>query len=265
MYYHRLDLFPYQPISRIWMIMYILSSFCFFTKLNRLIRTNNNCKKIIQTNWARENILLSFIHASISSVLIIIGIIRAPELFEDPLSHSNHFNYAVLAFSAGYFIYDLLDCVRNSTTSKKGILTHHIMAITFVIHVLYSTRNVGYAIYGLAIEINSIFLHARRLIRWYAPITTSNYYNNLIKKFVDISNYLTFIFCRFGIVFTGLRAVYIQRNRLHPIVQLFIIGIGLAMAILNLVLFYRLSKSQFRDKSKIESTKETTLITEKSF
>ena len=253
MYYHGLDVFPYQPISRIWMTMYILSSFCFFTKLNRLIRTGNNCRKVIQANWSRENTLLSFIHASMCSLLIIIGVIRAPELFEDPLSHSNHFNYAILAFSTGYFIYDLLDCVRNSTKSIKGILLHHLMVIGLFVYGLYYTRNIGYSIYGLAIEINSIFLHARRLVRWYSPITTSAYYNNLIKNFVDIGNYLTFIFCRFGIVIIGLRALYIQKNRLHPFVHTSIVSIGLAMGVLNIVLFYRVSRSHFRCKAKEEN------------
>jgi hypothetical protein len=263
MYYHGLDMFPYQPISRIWMIMYILSSFCFFTKLNRLIRTNNNCKKIIQTNWLRENTLLSFIHASITSILVIIGILRAPEMLEDPLSHSNHFNYALIAFSTGYFIYDLLDIIQNSTASSiKGIVAHHLMVLTYVTHVLYYTRNVGYAICGLSIEVNSIFLHARRLIRWYSPITTSNYYNNLLKIIVNIGNYLTFILLRFGVLMVALRALYIQRNRIDPFMQIFITVVGLAMCVLNIVLFYRLNISQFRIKSKVTSDEDKTLITE---
>jgi hypothetical protein len=131
------------------------------------------------------------------------------------------------------------------------------MVIGFLVHVLYNTRNVGYAIYGLAIEINSIFLHARRLVRWYSPITTSVYYNNLIKNLVNIGNYFTFIFCRFGIVIIGLKALYIQKNRLHPIVHLCTVGIGLAMGVLNIILFYRVSRSQFRCKAKEEQAQIT--------
>lgn len=239
---HGLDRFSYQPISRIWMIMYISSSVCFFIKLNRMIRV---CK----SNWLRENTLLSFIHAIICSVLIIIGVLRAPEMFEDPLSHSNHFNYALIAFSIGYFLYDLFDCLQNSNSSLMAILGHHIIVITFLTHVLYHTRNMGYAIYGLSIEINSMFLHARRLLRWYSPVTTSNFYNNLIKIFVNIGNYFTFILFRFGIVIVGLRALYTQRNRLHPVAHALTVMTSLGIGILNVVLFYRLSKNQLRSKS----------------
>lgn len=255
-YFHGLDVFPYQPISQIWMIMYILSSFCFFKKLNRMIKKNDIDKKDIKINWLRQNTLLSFIHAFICSILIIIGILRAPEMFDDPLSHSNHFNYALIAFSIGYFLYDFIDCINNSTSSILPILIHHIIVITFFTHVLFHTRTIGYAIYGLSIEINSIFLHARRLLRWYSPITRSNYYNNLLKISVDIGNYITFILFRFGIVIVGLHALYIHRNRMHVIVHLFTVLISIAIGILNIVLFYRLSKTQFFGKSKMKQEKQ---------
>ncbi len=253
-YFDESDCFPYQPISPIWMIMYILSSFYFFTELNRTIRSNNTDRKDLKINWLRQNILLSFIHASICSMLIIISVLRAPEMFKDPLSHSNHFNYALIAFTLGYFLYDLNDCIQNSTSSKFGILIHHIIVIIFLTHVLFYTRNIGYAIYGLSIEINSIFLHARRLLRWYAPITTSIYYNNLLKILIDIGNYITFILFRFGIVIIGLRALYIQQNRLHPIVHMLTVLAGFGIGILNIILFYRLSKHHFFGKLKLKQS-----------
>ena len=240
-FFHPSDVFPYQPISRTWMLMYIISSFGFFIQLNRWVKSNE-----MKRHWLRENILLSFIHALICSILILVGIVRAPEIFQDPLSHSNHFNYALIAFSIGYFCYDFLDCLRNSTTSVLAILAHHVIVIAFLTHVLYHTRNVGYAIYGLSIEINSVFLHARRLIRWYSPLTNFK----SMKIFVEIGNYLTFIFIRFGIVIIGLRALYFQRTRLHPLVHFLTVFSGLSIGMINVILFYRLITNQFRRKSK---------------
>ena len=254
---HESDLFPYQPISPIWMIMYIFSSLCFFIKLNRLIKSNDSCKNTIKNNWLKENIFLSFIHAIICSMLIIIGILRAPEMLEDPLSHSNHFNYALIAFSLGYFLYDFFDCMQNSISSLPAILAHHVIVITFLTYVLYYTRIIGYAVYGLSIEINSVFLHARRLVRWYSPIISSNDYHNRIKTFIEIGNYITFILFRFGIVIIGLRALYIERHRLHPIVHLFLVMISLAIGLLNFVLFYRLSKKYFFNKSTLIFEKQS--------
>lgn len=244
-FFHPEDVFPYRPISRRWMMMYIITSVVFFTKFNRMIKSNQ-----MKSNWLKENILLSFIHALICSMGLVIAVIRAPELFQDPLSHINHFNYALIAFSIGYFCYDFLDCIRYSTRSVVGILVHHIVVIIFLSHVLYQTRNIGYAIYGLSIEINSIFLHARRLIRWYSPITSSNRLDNRIKIFVDIGNYLTFILFRFGVVIIALRALYIQQNRLHPLAHFFTALGGLGIGIINIILFYRLNKNYFCRKLK---------------
>jgi hypothetical protein len=252
-YVDKSDLFPYQPISPIWMVIYILSSFCFFTLLNRTINVHKND---IKSNWLKQNTLLSFIHSLICSVLSLIGVLRAPEMFEDPLSHSNHFNYALIAFSIGYFLYDFFDCLPNSTSSTFVILVHHIIVITFLAHVLFHTRNIGYAMYGLSLEINSIFLHARRLLRWYSPISQSVYYKNLLKISIDIGNYITFILFRIGAILISLRALYIQGQRLHPYIYIYTVTIVMSMGLLNLVLFYRLIRTQVKGKSKIKQQKE---------
>ncbi|CAF1133781.1 unnamed protein product [Rotaria sp. Silwood1] len=261
MYFHESDLFPYEPISPMLMIIYILLSCWFFNILNQIIIPN----KINETNWLKYNILLSCIHAGICSILIIIGVLRAPEIFQDPLSHINHFNYALIAFSTGYFLYDFIDCIKYSKSSTIAFLFHHVIVMAFFIHILYYTRNIGYAIYGLSIEINSFFLHARRVIRWHSPIFTSIYYNNLLKIIIDIGNYITFILFRFGIVIVGLRALHIQRNRLNPIVHIFTVTATSAIGILNIVLFYRLIKSQMKKKLKIkqeEQIEDNILITD---
>ena len=171
MYFHHLDYFPYQPISPIWMIIYVLLSFYFFTILNRIVKKSR--KKDLKFNWLKKNIFISLIHSFISSILIIISIIKPLELFKDPLSYSNHFNYIVISFSLGYFLYDFFDYLKYSISSTYGILFHRIIVISFLTHVLYYTRNIGYTIYGLSFEINSIFLHARRLLRWYSPLGSS--------------------------------------------------------------------------------------------
>ncbi|CAF0776503.1 unnamed protein product [Adineta steineri] len=253
-YFDESDLFPYEPISSIWMIFYIILTFYFFTICNQKLNGKNKNKKI---QWLHQNTLLSFIHACICSALILISIIGAPGIFQDPLSHSNHFNYAILAFSTGYFIYDFVDCLQNSTDSVFPILIHHLIVISFLSHVLYYTRNVGYAIYGLSIEVNSIFLHARRVIRWYPPIFKSAYHNHLLKIFIDIGNYLTFILFRFGIVYVGLRALYIQGERVHPVIKAYTVMIVSSMGFLNVILLYRLLKSQFKKKSKNKREKQS--------
>ncbi|CAF1664274.1 unnamed protein product [Adineta ricciae] len=253
-YIDQTDLFPYEPIHQKYMFTYILLSFMFFTYCNQKIHRK-------KSNWLQQNTLLSFIHASICSILLIIGVLRATEMLEDPLSHANHFNYTLLAFSIGYFLYDFVDCVQNSTTSVVPILIHHIIVIVFFSHVLYYTRNIGYAIYGLSLEINSVFLHARRLIRWYSPFSKTIHFQNFLKIFIDIGNYVTFVLFRFGIVIAGLRALHREGFRLNPIARYFTVLITMAMGVFNFILFYRLVKNQlFGKQSKRQKPSEDDVL-----
>jgi hypothetical protein len=209
----------------------------------------------IKTHWLKQNTLISFIHSAICSTLIIIAVLRAPEMLDDPLSHINFFNYTLITISIGYFCWDFLDCLQNSTSSTFAILIHHLVVITFLSHILFRTRNIGYGLFALSLEINSVFLHARRLLRWYSPISSSVYYKRILKLFIDIGNYITFILFRFGVVIIGLRALYTQRHRLDPIIYIFT-GLSVsAIGLLNLVLFYRLIKNQISRKSKTKQNK----------
>ncbi|UJR26517.1 hypothetical protein I4U23_007840 [Adineta vaga] len=248
-YFHSTDVYPYRPIKPIWMIFFMSWSFIFFFFVNK------KTKSTYKTDWLKQNTLLSFIHSTICSILIIIAVIRAPEMFNDPLSHSNFFNYSLIAFSIGYFLWDFYDCLKNSVSSIVPILFHHIVVITFLSHVLLRTRNVGYALYALSLEINSVFLHARRLLRWYS----SNFQQvKLLQFFIDVGNYITFIIFRFGIVFIALRTLFLQRNRFEPFIYLFTVLCVCAIGILNVVLFYRLLKNQVSPKTKSNEKKSMT-------
>ena len=260
-YFHETDIYPYRPINQIWMIIYAFFSFIFFFIVDRTSKSLSKRK----ADWLQQNTLISFIHSSICSILLIIAILRAPEMLEDPLSHINYFNYALIAFSIGYFFWDFFDCLNNSNSSTLAIRIHHIVVITFLTHILFRTRNLGYGLYALSLEINSVFLHARRLLRWYSPISSSIYYKKILKLFIDIGNYITFIYFRFGVVFVGLRALYLQRNRLDPIIHLFTVICVSSIGILNIVLFYRLIKNQIGRKSprrQKQSMEDNILMTE---
>ncbi|CAF4720635.1 unnamed protein product, partial [Rotaria sp. Silwood2] len=114
LYFHESDKFPYRPISPIWMIIYVLPSFCFFIIVNRRVATPNKDYSGGKSTWPQRNTFISFIHSCLSSIFVVIAIIRAPEMLDDPLSHTNRFNYALAAFSLGYFLWDFVDCKQNS-------------------------------------------------------------------------------------------------------------------------------------------------------
>jgi hypothetical protein len=66
-YFHPSDRFPYQPISLLWMLSYISSSFVFFYILGRWIISSSTGAhgKQLSFDWLKHNTLLSFIHSSV--------------------------------------------------------------------------------------------------------------------------------------------------------------------------------------------------------
>ncbi|CAF1340059.1 unnamed protein product [Didymodactylos carnosus] len=261
-YYQHSDLFPYRPIDPIWIIVYTLPSFIFFIiiqnyttkygikqiriKKNKIDETvlinekleHSSFKTQRQIKWIYQNTFLSFIHSTICGLLLFISVYQASEIFKDPLSHTNEFNYTLLCFSLGYFFYDMYDCLLYSPKNYP-IIAHHIAVIIYILHSLIYTRNIGYTIFALSMEINSIFLHARRLLNW-STIFNKQYQLIFIIKSL---NYLTFLIFRFGNLINAMYNLYIQRHRLTRNYLVFNITAVLFMGMLNIILFYRLIQS----------------------
>ena len=257
-YFHESDLFPHRPIHPIWLLSLSTLGFVFFRIVDRSIKSTpaRSVRPDVATDWLRHNTLLSFIHSTLCSLGIIIAVLRAPEMLDDPMSHTNFFNYSLIAFSIGYFCWDFLDCLYNSSSPMVAILVHHISVISFLILILLRTHNLGYALHALSLEINSVFLHGRRLLRWYPPAVSPSS-QKLLKVTVDIGNYVTFFFFRFVVVINGLYVAFTQRHRLTPLVHAFTTICVAFIGVLNLVLFYRLVKNQRQRKVKSKQAKST--------
>jgi len=87
-----------------------------------------------------------------------------PELREDMLHINDKFSLIVVQISFGYFIYDLLDMLRMNGWNPlklKEMVLHHACCITCATIAVYTGTYSGYAMVGLSMEVNSIFLHAR--------------------------------------------------------------------------------------------------------
>lgn len=110
---------------------------------------------------------------------------------------------------------------------------------------LYTHKYIGYALFALIGEVNSIFLHARQLMLMmnYTKSSLSYQLNGII-------NVITFVIFRFGVIFHMSHWLYMHAH----LIPTLLIGIGsfglLAMAIINAVLFKRLLCSDYLDKRK---------------
>ncbi|CAF3504688.1 unnamed protein product [Rotaria socialis] len=81
-----------------------------------------------EERWQRLNLLISWIHAFITSVLVLYSFLVYPELYNDFVTHVNLITYLTCSLSFGYFCYDLCDIVSNRRGSDMfEIILHHIV------------------------------------------------------------------------------------------------------------------------------------------
>lgn len=115
--------------------------------------------------------------------------------------------------------------------------------------------NLPYTVIALMVEINSIFLHARKLMqfdKW--P------FDHWLYKMVVSLNLLTFVrFRLWGIVLIGW-AVYTEWQRLTVVYQVFIVVTMLVMYLINPVLFWRLFRNDILRNFRPAEKKEKVLM-----
>ncbi len=187
--------------------------------------------------WSYRNLQISFIHSSLCSVwLIKILSTQAYPLFSDLLYYHSWDTYLIIAFSCGYFLYDLYDIYANGYQKVEWvIICHHIIVLVSFGYNMSHFISIGYTVCALLMEFNSVFLHARKLLKFYGFKNT-----DLIVKLTKLLNLLTFVMFRFGILGLLYYAIYNDGSRVSIVYLLFLTTcIGL-MSIINVVLFKRL-------------------------
>lgn len=103
---------------------------------------------------------------------------------------------------------------------------------------IIDVSRLGYTIVALWAEINSFFLHTRKLLQIYKVNTTSNLYT--LNTFL---NFLTFAVCRFGSCLYLLYGLVVDYHRVTRAYFIFLFAMLFVMSGINPVLFWRLCKS----------------------
>jgi len=140
-----------------------------FVLLSKLVKYTTNNKLLVDTSrrqlWVWRNTVCSLVHASATSVWTVLCYYYKPEYFSDMIDAYSPLAIGMLAFSLGYIIYDFWDIIIHDKGRQWEVLIHHI-AVTFAFTVALSTHKyLGFGVCSLLMEINSIFLHLRRLMK----------------------------------------------------------------------------------------------------
>ncbi|XP_018973150.2 TLC domain-containing protein 2 [Cyprinus carpio] len=195
--------------------------------------------------WKWKNISTSFVHSLLTGVWSVLCFCIHPQMAEDLIETHSVFSHALVSVSIGYFIYDFFDMVINQKISHSWeLLFHHVVVITcFGISVL-TYRYVGFAVVALLVEINSIFLHMRQVLRM-ASLAKGTLYR--VNSMINLGTYVVF---RINTLAWMTRWLVLNRD-LIPLVSYTVGSVGLAiMTAMNIVLFYRLMRSDFMKSSR---------------
>ncbi|THD27477.1 hypothetical protein D915_001705 [Fasciola hepatica] len=164
------------------------------------------------------------------------------ELLEDIISAENESAYLVLGFSTGYFIHDIYHnycsgiCLRSAE-----IIIHHITVVTCFAIVITCRLLLPYALFGLLMELNSIFLHGRQIMLYLNVNPNSLIYR--MNANANVGSFVVFrIFLTIGLDYWAVS----NRHRLPGIISAILITSFVVFTVMNFVLFFRVLASEKR-------------------
>jgi len=215
----------------------ILFSIVFFQSINQLLLRIGSPTSVRKEDvWKWRNLFVSWIHAVIIGAWDLSCFYRYPELMTDLIAYHNMYTYLMIAFSTGYFVYDFIDIVVNKQTmSMWAVIPHHFAVAGMFFYNVVQCRCIAYNVVALLAEVNSIFLHARKLLQM-----AGFSFNGLLYRANAAANLATFVGCRFlglGWIIYGMFVWY------HRVARFYFVVLGVAMFVMwvtNAILFKRL-------------------------
>lgn len=226
-------------------------AFGFFRLVNSGVNKLPMPESACRNSWKWRNISTSFVHSFITAIWAVLCFFVQPQMAEDLIETHSVFSHALVSFSIGYFIYDFFDMVSSQKLSQSWeLLFHHIVVITcFGLSVL-SCRYVGFAVVALLVEINSVFLHLRQILRM-ANMAAGTLYR--VNSMINLGTYVVF---RINTLAWMTRWLVLNRDKV-PLLAYTLGSVGMAiMTAMNIVLFCRLLRSDFLKSSTHKKEKE---------
>lgn len=219
------------------------ASIAFFCCLNWLVDAFREPPASVSADstsrWKWKNLVISWIHAFVCGCWVLSNLVLYPEFMDDLVGHFNAWSYAMVCFSVGYFTYDFLDMlVHKKLLALWELVAHHIAITSVMIYNLLTTTCIAWNIVALSAEVNSFFLHTRKLMQMHCipkshPLCRAN----------KIANMATFVVFRFGSAVLISAGMLLQHER---VTTTYMVMLGMCMTVMNLVnpiLFWRLLRS----------------------
>ncbi|KAL2094590.1 hypothetical protein ACEWY4_009309 [Coilia grayii] len=219
----------------------VLGSVGAFKLLNATVTRLPVPHVVLRNAWKWRNISTSLIHSTLTGPWAVLSFYLHPEMAEDLISTHSVLSHSLVSVSTGYFIYDFMDMALNQKFSKNWeLLFHHSVVITCFSIAVLKRQFVGFAVVALLVELNSVFLHLRQLLRMSGVATRGALYR--LNSGLTLGSYVAF---RISTLAWMTRWLLLNRGRVSlPCYAAGSTGLSVIM-VMNVVLFYRLLHSDF--------------------
>jgi len=224
-------------------ISYITASFIAFSVIN-YTTSNLGVPSHLDTphsKWKWTNTMTSLVHSTLTGVWALWSIGQNPSLASDIIRGFSQSTHMLGCVSAGYFCYDFMDMALYTwhKRSTKELLVHHVAVLVPFLMAASSRTYVSAMTMALFTEVNSIFLHARTLLKM-AGLSSAFSYQAV--AWLNLLTYMVFRILLF-VWFTHKMAL-IRHELPTSTFAIFFAGFT-SVVILSLVNLFRLIKSDF--------------------
>ncbi|CAA21712.2 TLC domain-containing protein fld-1 [Caenorhabditis elegans] len=118
--------------------------------------------------WRISNECVSLFHSVISGLWAAYALLYYKQLVQDLVNYRCDVAINLVLMSAGYLFHDLVDLLVNEQSARIiELLFHHVVVLSAFAVTMFFNRFLGVVVFGLLMELNSIFLHSRSLLNLY--------------------------------------------------------------------------------------------------
>ncbi|KAE9419896.1 hypothetical protein Angca_003276, partial [Angiostrongylus cantonensis] len=192
--------------------------------------------------WRISNEAVSLIHSVASGLWAAYVLLFYKRLFEDLINERTQVALELVYVSFGYLLHDFFDLVLNEQSARIiELLFHNIVVITgFIVTLtsfsmfLVTRKYLGVVMFGLLMEINSVFLHTRSLMNLYGVKRKSTSF-----RLVALLNIITLAVFRLSVSFYLVYWAVVQIPIIPWLHSIFTISVIFSLFCSNSVLAYR--------------------------
>ncbi|NP_001006071.1 TLC domain-containing protein 1 [Danio rerio] len=231
-------------------VLYVLCCSVLFRILHwclQIVARPDTVTKDRWKTWKWRNLSVSLVHSLLTGTWAVACVIYYPAMVHEIHSTYTPSAYMLVVVSSGYFIEDAADIVFSGHAKASWeFLLHHVLVLWCFLYAVFTHQYVAGAVVALFVEVNSVFLHTRLLLNLAKVAHSSLIYT--VNKVLNVVTYVTF---RLGAQFY--LTWYLTYHYSSLDYALYFLITTMLMNIMILIYFYRLIRSDFFTKRRIQN------------